>query len=60
MRKDWLEERLEDERRDSETYWRKYVETGDELYRTLSEEELRHAGMLCGKLPSRNSDAKTS
>lgn len=46
---DWLEGRIEEEREDSKTYYSKYVETGDSLYKELAEDEARHAEMLCRK-----------
>ena len=52
-----LIEFLGDEISDSEKYLRKYIETKDIMYKTLSKEELHHAQMLLTQLKAKSLDA---
>ena len=54
-----LVEFLGDEISDSEKYLRKYIETKDDIYKTLSKEELHHAQMFLNQLKTKSLDSNT-
>ena len=47
---DDIESNIEEEMHDAKKYWKLYLDTNDEMYKKMANEELNHAKMLIGKV----------